>query len=192
MGKAQRRDELLDAARRVFAEKGFHEAKVEDIAQAAGVAKGTLYLYFPDKRSVFSELIDHLFLRLSGAILRVDTDGDVRNQVKHNIRAVLGVLLDDPDSMRILFNHAGGVDRSFSEKIEGFYDGLKQMLAESLEEGQGLAIVAEGDPRLYAAFTLGALKELLTEVARADDRPRTREALVESVYQLLQSGYLRG
>ena len=94
MSKERRREELLDAARRVFAEKGFHEAKVGDIARAASIAKGTVYLYFPDKRSIFSELIDHLFLRLSGAILRVDTDGDVINQVKHNIRAVLGVLLD--------------------------------------------------------------------------------------------------
>jgi len=190
VSKERRREELLDAARRVFAEKGFHEAKVGDIARAASIAKGTVYLYFPDKRSIFSELIDHLFLRLSGAILRVDTDGDVINQVKHNIRAVLGVLLDDPDSMRILFAHAGGVDRTFSEKIDAFYDGLKQMLAESLEEGQGLGIVADGDPRLYAAFTLGALKELLTEVTQ-NSQPRTREALVEAVYGLLESGYLR-
>src|SRR5438128_7501869 len=44
---------ILEAARRVFAEKGFHEATVEGIAEAAGVAKGTVYLYYSSKREVY-------------------------------------------------------------------------------------------------------------------------------------------
>lgn len=190
MGKEKRREELLAAARRVFAERGFHEAKVGEIAAQANVAKGTIYLYFPDKRSIFVELIDNLFVRLSAAILRVDTEGDVIAQVKHNIRAVLGVFIDDPDTMRMLFAHASAVDPAFSQKIESFYDGLKRMLAESLEEGQELGIVASGDARLYATFTLGALKEILVEASTHPDR-RSREQIVEAVFQLLQAGYLR-
>lgn len=50
MDKAERRSELLRAARDVFATKGYHNAKIDDIVQAAKVAKGTFYLYFPDKR----------------------------------------------------------------------------------------------------------------------------------------------
>ena len=42
---------ILEAARKVFATKGFHEAKVDDIADAAGVAKGTVYLYYDSKRA---------------------------------------------------------------------------------------------------------------------------------------------
>ena len=161
MSKAERREELLVAARSVFAERGYHEAKVGEIAAAANVAKGTVYLYFPDKRSIFVELIDNLFVRLSAAILRVDTEGDVTSQIKHNIRAILSVLVDDPDTMKMLFAHATAVDPAFSAKIESFYDGLKQLLTESLEDGQQLGIVAEGDTRLFATFTLGALKEIL-------------------------------
>ena len=101
MGKEQRRLDILNAARKVFATKGYHEAKVGDIAAAAKVAKGTLYLYFPDKRSVFVELMDTLFIRVSAAILRVDTQADVVAQIKHNLRAILSVLVDDPDTMRI-------------------------------------------------------------------------------------------
>src|SRR5215471_17249445 len=44
---------ILEAARKVFAGKGFHEAKVEDIAEAAGVAKGTVYLYYQSKRDLY-------------------------------------------------------------------------------------------------------------------------------------------
>lgn len=191
MSKEERREELLSAARRVFAQKGFHDAKVGDIAASAGVAKGTVYLYFPDKRSIFVELIDILFMRLSAAILRVDKGGDVEAQIKHNLRAILSVLVDDPDTMRMLFAHAVGVDPAFSAKIESFYDGLKTMLAESLEEGQELDIVADGDVRLYASFTLGAMKEILVDVTTHPDASRSREQIVEAVYRVLQRGYLR-
>src|SRR5215470_547314 len=44
---------ILEAARKIFAKKGFHEAKVEDIADAAGVAKGTVYLYYESKRDIY-------------------------------------------------------------------------------------------------------------------------------------------
>lgn len=191
VSKAERREELLAAARSVFAERGYHEAKVGEIAAAAKVAKGTVYLYFPDKRSIFVELIDTLFVRLSAAILRVDADGDVTSQIKHNIRAILSVLVDDPHTMKMLFAHATAVDPAFSAKIESFYDGLKQLLTESLEEGQQLGIVAEGDARLFATFTLGALKEILWEGTQRPGARRSREEIVSALYELLERGYLR-
>ncbi len=191
MSKERRREDLLEAARKVFAEKGFHEAKVGDIAAAASVAKGTVYLYFPDKRSIFAELIDHLFVRLSAAILRVDTEADVAAQIKHNIRAILSVLVDDPYTMRMLFDHAAAVDPAFSAKIDSFYTGVKRLLGESLLDGQELGIVAGGDVRLYASFTIGALKEILVEATQRQQTPRSREQIVEAMFQLLQSGYLR-
>ncbi len=137
----------MRAARDVFATKGYHDAKVDDIVALAKVAKGTFYLYFPDKRSVFSELVDLLFQRLGAAILKVDPAADVDAQVKHNIRAIVAVLLDDPALTRILLSYAAGMDPAFVDKIRSFYDGVKALLSESLTEGQRLGIVAAGDPR---------------------------------------------
>ena len=48
-----RRAEILDAAYRVFAERGFEQATMAEIAAAAGVAKGTLYLYYPSKQDIY-------------------------------------------------------------------------------------------------------------------------------------------
>ena len=190
VNKAERRQELLRAARDVFATKGFHEAKVDDIVAAAKVAKGTFYLYFHDKRSVFSELVDGLFERLGGAILKVDTRGDVRSQIEHNARAVLAVLLDDPALTHILMSYAAGLDAAFMDKIESFYAGVKSLLEAALVEGQELGIVAPGDAKLYAAFTLGAMKEVLFERAAARSDVH-REELVRALVSFLEGGYLR-
>jgi AcrR family transcriptional regulator len=190
MDKAERRIQLLRAAREVFATKGYHDAKVDDIVAAAKVAKGTFYLYFPDKRSVFAELVDMLFTRLGAAILRVDPQADVEAQVKHNIRAIVAVLLDDPELTRILLSYAAGLDPAFIAKIRSFYDTVKELMRESLAEGQRLGIVAPGDTALYATFTIGALKEVLLESA-ISNRAIPREEIVTSLCRLLEAGYLR-
>ncbi|MDE2133048.1 MAG: TetR/AcrR family transcriptional regulator [Alphaproteobacteria bacterium] len=54
--KQARPGEILDAALKVFAEKGFAAARMDDIAARAGVTKGTIYLYFPSKEEVFKTL----------------------------------------------------------------------------------------------------------------------------------------
>jgi len=190
MDKTERRQVLLHAARDVFATKGYHDAKVDDIVALAKVAKGTFYLYFPDKRSVFSDLVDMLFLRLGAAILKVDTARDVDEQVKHNIRAIVAVLLDDPALTKILLSYATGMDPAFVTKIQSFYAGVKAILAGSLREGQELGIVAEGDADLFATFTVGALKELLAEHVAAK-KTMAREEIVDALFRFLQAGYLR-
>jgi TetR/AcrR family fatty acid metabolism transcriptional regulator len=56
------RKKIISAAVKIFAQKGFFEATVEDIAHAAGVAKGTVYLYFKDKPSLYISVIDEQFI----------------------------------------------------------------------------------------------------------------------------------
>jgi AcrR family transcriptional regulator len=190
MNKTERRLELLRAASTVFAEKGYHEAKVDDIVALARVAKGTFYLYFPDKRSVFTELVQGLFSRLGSAILHVEPSADVEAQVKHNIRAIVAVLLDEPALTSILLSHAAGLDPAFVKQIRAFRDGVKRLLVESLAEGQRLGIVESGDTTLYATFTIGALKEVLFENA-LDVQVHPRERIVTALFDMLQRGYLR-
>ncbi|MDP9001704.1 MAG: TetR/AcrR family transcriptional regulator, partial [Myxococcota bacterium] len=64
MGKPERRQQILNVARDVFARRGYHNAKIEDIVTAAGIARGTFYLYFEDKRSIFEEIVDRTIARL--------------------------------------------------------------------------------------------------------------------------------
>ena len=55
--KQERPAEILDAALKVFAQKGFAAARMDDIAREAGVTKGTIYLYFENKEAVFKSLV---------------------------------------------------------------------------------------------------------------------------------------
>lgn len=193
MDKAERRQMILQHARDVFAKHGYHAAKIDDIVQAAGVARGTFYLYFEDKRAIFEEIVDKTFERVGMSIVRVDTEDpalSVATQIKQNIRAIVHVLLEDPATTKILLSDAVGLDPAFDRKLLFFYEETGKLLESSLADGQARGIVAEGDTRMFAIMSLGALKEILYQVTlRGLSYPEDR--IVETIYSFLCSGYLR-
>src|SRR2546421_8353202 len=65
---AERRDAILAAALEAFSASGFAAARLDDVARRAGVAKGTIYLYFRDKESLFRELVRTALSPLARAI----------------------------------------------------------------------------------------------------------------------------
>ncbi len=192
--KNERRQQILAASREVFAKRGYHEATIDDIVAQAGVARGTFYLYFEDKRTVFEELIERFSAQLAMAISRIDLEDASRSvgeQVQDNIRAILRACLSDRAMTRILFTAALGVDPAFDRKLAVFYDGMVQLLAESLRDGQALGIVADGEPRVLAILSVGALKELLYQAVTLGLAEESAEALTQQIFAFLTAGYLR-
>jgi hypothetical protein len=191
MEKGQRRQQILSHARQVFARSGYHAAKVDDIVAAAGVARGTFYLYFEDKRAIFEEIVDRLLVRFGMAISRVDPKGDVGAQVQDNIRGIVRLLVEERVTTKLLLSDAHGVDHAFDRKIQLFFDQVHSVLEEALAEGQERGIVGEGDAHLQATMIIGALKEIMHEVVVRgwDD---DEEAIVAGLFAFLKRGVLTG
>ncbi len=74
----ERRQAILDAGRRLFAEKGYEGTAVEDITSAAGAAAGAFYTYFRSKRQLLIVLMDELLQRLAAVNLQPGGAGDIR------------------------------------------------------------------------------------------------------------------
>ena len=193
MGKPERRQQILGVARDVFARRGYHAAKIDDIVAAAGVARGTFYLHFEDKRAIFEEIVDRTIARLGMVIVRVDPhDGarTVADQVRENIRRIVRILLEDRATTKILLSDALGVDPSFDRKLLSFYDEMASLLERSLGDGQGLGVVREGDVRLMAWLTIGALKEVMFQIVHRGAEYE-EDKLVEGTFAYFTGGYLR-
>jgi AcrR family transcriptional regulator len=192
--KAERRHHILVAAREAFAKRGYHQATIDDIVAEAGVARGTYYLYFEDKRAVFSELIDRFSSKITMAIMRIAIDDPTRSvaeQARSNIRAIIGLCLAERAMTKMLIMDTAGIDPAFDRKLATFYDQVVELLEESLRDGQKLGIVADGEPRVLAYLTIGALKELLYQAVALGLTEASAEALTQQIYQFLCSGYLR-
>ena len=192
--KSERRQQILSVAREAFAKRGYHQTTIDDIVAQAGVARGTFYLYFEDKRAVFSDLVDRFAGQLSMAIMRIVTDDPGRTvveQVRENIRAIIGTCLAERAMTKILFTDAVGVDPAFDRKLQTFYDTVVQLLTESLKDGQALGIVADGEPRVLAYLTIGALKELLYQAVTLGFAEESADVLTQQMFTFLSGGYLR-
>src|SRR6266850_3136542 len=105
------RSELVTAATRVLAQKGFHDTKVTDIAAAADVGVGTFYLHFPDKEALFHAVVEETAARLKTAVdaARERADGPV-DQMLAASTAFCAFAEKNRELFKIVFGHAAAYD----------------------------------------------------------------------------------
>jgi AcrR family transcriptional regulator len=191
--KEERRAQILDHARAVFAEKGYHHATVDDIVGRVEVARGTFYLYFQDKRAVFADLVDDFFERIVSGIRGIDVEPGApptHAQLRDNILRVTRLALGEPDMAKILLHDSSGIDPAFDAKMMSFYGSLRRYLEETLETGQALGMVRDGDRPIMVSLGTGALKEILLATVTGVT-PRTAEELTDEIMRFLERGLLR-
>ena len=74
--RESRRASVLKVARQIFSKKGYHDTSIDDLIEAADIARGTFYLYFESKRAIFDELLDHLVTTLQAQVKRIEVGPD--------------------------------------------------------------------------------------------------------------------
>jgi AcrR family transcriptional regulator len=101
---ARRREQLLDVALEVFARQGYHQASMNEIAEAAGVTKPVLYQHFASKQDLYLELLHDVSARLAEAVLQGTADATgPRDQVERGFRAFFEWMAEKPARFGILF-----------------------------------------------------------------------------------------
>jgi TetR/AcrR family fatty acid metabolism transcriptional regulator len=99
---ADKRDRILTAAERIFARHGFFAAKVSDVAKEAGVADGTIYLYFKSKDDILISLFERRMRQLNGALKDAIAGKSPREQLRGFVRTYLQLVHDEPAAAEVL------------------------------------------------------------------------------------------
>jgi AcrR family transcriptional regulator len=87
---SSKRRQILDGAQKVFMDLGFDGASMNEIARAAGVSKGTLYVYFADKNRLFEAILEDEALQKSKVVYNLDPRRDVETTLREFGRAYIG------------------------------------------------------------------------------------------------------
>jgi AcrR family transcriptional regulator len=165
--RESRRAHILHTALEVFANNGYHQTRVSDIIEAAGIARGTFYLYFESKSAIFLELLDHLLVQLRETVVGVETGPGappVKDQLLLTVTHVVRVVEDHQLLAQIILREAVGLDQDVDHKLTEFYGNLQRFIAESLENGQRMGIVrADVDTDIVASCILGSIKYILEQ-----------------------------
>jgi AcrR family transcriptional regulator len=160
-GEAKRR-QILDAAVRVFARKGFHASRVGDIAEEAGVAHGLLYHYFTSKDQVLEAVFHENWSVLLARIARVEeSDEPAADQLRHIAAIVLRTWLHLPDVVTVVIREFGR-SPELSDRIGELaqpIDAIQRVIVRGIERGEFRKGV---DPKVAATVVYGSIDELLT------------------------------
>ena len=161
---ADKREAILRAATKVFAESGYFNSKVADVARVAGVADGTVYLYFKSKEEILRSIFDRGVTEvLSEARAIIEEVADARERLRRIARLHLERLGADRD-LAVVFQVELRGSTKFMEEFSaaGFAEYLR-LIRDTFEEGQRAGLFRrELKAKTVAKILFGALDEMAT------------------------------
>jgi len=159
------RDEILKAAIRLFASRGFHETSMSEVARAAHVSKALIFWHFKTKEELFMAVLTRLlepyvidFAEESGAL-------DVKSQILKLIEAYLSFVSDNASSVRFFVAqllHDEHLADGLVGQVLQLYDGYRALLVDLIARAQARGIcVKDFPPDAAVSFLLSTLNGLL-------------------------------
>lgn len=197
--RAQRRDDILRAAREVFFQRGFHAVTVDDIAVAAEVGKGTVYLYFNTKETILAHLLleglDRLVADLKIAYA-FDEAWDAHTRLHRGAIAYLKFFQNNPEYYRLIMAFDRGqfqaaIDPAvYQEVLTRSLDGI-EWLERAVKQAQAEGLITVENPREAAGVLwagLNGVLVLLSHPLRAEIVATDLDSLYGTMTEVLISG----
>jgi AcrR family transcriptional regulator len=196
----ERRRQILEGAKKVFAARGYHDTNISHICDDLGIARGTLYQYFDGKKAVFVAVVEEMLDRVRKAVEaepKIQIPGGTAMAAETvvaygaaSLRRVLGAVFEDEASLRILVREAVGLDVQIDSILAAIDAIVVDRFAEDLAAVQRAGVVrADLDPRTAALFIVGGIQKLALDALRSQ-RPLDLDDLAERVTRLHFLGLL--
>ncbi len=153
------RERLIEAAKKVFSEKGFFESHISHIIEEAGTARGTFYIYFESKEEIFKEILKGIVEELKRRIKPVNVKEDPIDQIVRNIERILDFAVEERELSKIILFRS--YDTSFSTIVDEFFKEVTEMVKTSLEKGILMGYLKPVNTEIIAQAMVGAVKEIM-------------------------------
>lgn len=188
-----KRQKILDSAALLFAQNGFHQTRMDEIAKEANVAKGTLYYNFSSKAQLFEATVTQgLTCIINGITGQLESDLPFAEHFHMLIELTIRLYLEKRNHSQIFFNElSNGIDSEVLETIEKARRKLVNFFSELLVTGQTKGYLKLMDTQLAAISFIGMLDSLCQMHLKNPDNFSPNE-IVETAYTILSSGLIVG
>ena len=163
VSQGEKRRQILDAAVRAFARKGYHACRVGEIAEEAGVAYGLVYHYFGSKEELLETIFRETWTQMLSRVQEVrEEGGPASEQVRKVTALLLRTWRRNPDLVRVLVHEVTRSPEQLPRQIDEIshaYEALEGIIAHGQETGE---FRDDFDAQLAATIFYGALEEVLT------------------------------
>jgi AcrR family transcriptional regulator len=191
----RRRTEILEAALKVFSEKGYHAAKIEDIAAELNIGHGTFYRYFKNKLDIFNHVVEDIVEMITALVADInpheaETLEDYRRQLEMIGDGLFGLFKSNPSISRVLFYEAFGIDDpELRGRIQEVFDLIGRYIELYLENGIAKGYMRENLHVRETALAMGgALFEACKRVVSSSDPDRDLEVWKETIITFILQG----
>jgi AcrR family transcriptional regulator len=186
--KQQRRAEILAAAKRVFADKGYHQTTIADVARGTGLSYGVVYWYFESKDELFQALMTAEEEALRARIAAATAESSSRDAVdllRTAVRATFEHFEEDPAATRLLFRDTPSLGDRFAQELFSIFGRFTSELEAFIVDAQDRGVVRSGPPRLMAYACAALVSQLALRRQKTDDGLSAAEAAELTVGLLL-------
>jgi len=188
----ERRQQLIEAAKDVFAQKGYHATTVDDITRAAGVAKGTFYLYFSEKREIYYEVV-RAFLQLikdagSSVAREVRSPEQFLARAESAALEIMRIFTDNKELARLAYRESMGMDPQLESMLRDFYRDLAEVEAGNIRLGIELGIFRNVNPLVTAYAHIGMIERVLQQSLHRDSGLPAPEMIVRELIGIAYDG----
>jgi AcrR family transcriptional regulator len=166
--RSARREAIVRAAERVFAERGYHDASISDVIDAAGISRGTFYLYFESKELLFVQLIERFVGFITDALQVVDPrQPEPERRILENVARVVDVVFDHPQLTAVVLRESRGRNPEIDGQLDRLYEFLQGMVQGALVNGETSGVTRRVNAPVVSTALIGAFKEVfLTRLAQ--------------------------
>ena len=162
---SDKQDLIRKAAISVFSRRGYHDSKMEDVAQEAGVGKGTVYLYFPGKQALLEDIFRYTIGLYVEAVDDIRDEGcSLRQQLEGIVGHVLGMVSGNQQAAGFLLEGATGMSNEFKAWVIGVKRLLMDRFVAMLKDAEENGEIHKVDGEVWAHLITGGINSLITTI----------------------------
>ncbi len=187
-----KKDKIIAAASIVFSQKGFHQAKMDEIAQMARVAKGTLYYNYASKAKLFAATVTQGLNQIMETIeSEIESDLPFQEHFHGIVATLIRLYVANSEVTRIYANEmSSGIDDNVLVEIKSVRRKFHAFIEERLQYGQAKGYIRPLHSHLSALACVGIIDTLCSHhLENPDDHPL--EEIIETVFTILTRGLAR-
>lgn len=185
--KALTRERILEAAEVVFANKGYHEAIMDEIVQHSETSKGTVYFHFPSKERLFFAVIDSLAERLVRRVEKqMAQESDPLKKVEIALSTVMESLSKRRNLAKLLLVQGYSMGNAFEKKRVEIFSRFAALIKRNLDQAVEAGLARPTDTTIVAQAWLGAISEVIIRWLYTGKPTSIQEALFVLKTLLLQ------
>jgi len=185
--KQKRKQEIINSAIQLFAQKGFHHTNIQDIAQGAGIATGTFYIYYSNKRELFMEVVDEVIRSIIGEIAEViKKEKDPIKRTALRARVFFENYQRYTEILNQLRAEIAGEDSWAQEKVKKIYWELTKPLIREAQQAIQQNVIRRLDPDLLAFALIGMVEILCLRISL--DKKYSFEQVMLFMLDMLMKG----